>query len=109
MIYFIIPLRSRAASKNWEAVSQTFKQTLDSCYNQTSSEFSIKVICHDIPSLDRVYDDRVEFIQVDTIPPNVSDIQGMMRDKEYKMYIGLQEAGREMLIKYNGVCHACRC
>lgn len=84
MIYFVIPLRSKAASKNWESVTRNFNRTLESCYHQTSNEFKIFVACHEIPTLDEKYDGRVSFIQVNIPAPN--NFKEMMFDKGYKMY-----------------------
>lgn len=84
MIYFGIPLRSKEASKNWDIVSKLFNRTLNSVYNQTNPEFKIIVACHDIPRLNREYDERVEFIKVSSqIPKNKEE---MMLDKGFKIH-----------------------
>lgn len=87
MIYFLIPLRSKKASKDWDKVSTLFNRTLWSCYNQTDPNFRILVACHDIPDLDKEYDQRVEFIQIsemDAPIPHTPD--EMMVDKGYKTH-----------------------
>lgn len=84
MIYFGIPLRSKAVSNDWEKVSLYFNRTLWSVYNQTDPDFRVIVVCHDIPKLVHQYDERVEFIQVDApIPANKDE---MMLDKGYKVH-----------------------
>ena len=89
MIYFGIPLRSKATSKNWENVSKFFNRTLWSVYNQTDPNFRIIVACHDIPALTHEYDNRVEFIQVKTPTPVTKE--EMMLDKGYKVHtIGMR-------------------
>lgn len=89
MIYFGIPLRSKAVSKDWEKVSMFFNRTLWSVYNQTDPNFRVIVACHDIPRLNHEYDDRVEFIKVDYPIPN--DREEMMYDKGYKVHtIGMR-------------------
>lgn len=88
MIYFLIPLRSKAVSKKWQRVCQNFERTLDSCYNQTSADFKIIVVCHDIPNLTRKYDESVSFVTMDTRPP--SNASEMMKDKSEKIYRGMQ-------------------
>ena len=65
MIYFGIPLRSKATANDWDKVSLFFNRTLWSVYRQTDSDFRIIVACHDIPELVHDFDGRVEFIQVD--------------------------------------------
>lgn len=89
MIYFGIPLRSKAASHNWENVCMMFNRTLWSVYNQTDPNFRIIVVCHDIPELTHEYDDRVEFITVNNpIPTNTEE---MMWDKGWKVHtIGMR-------------------
>lgn len=95
MIYFVIPLRSKAAAKNWERVTADFNKTIKSCYNQTSPEFKIFVACHDIPTVDFGYDERVKFIQVDIPVPTTT--KEMMFDKGYKMYTLMQTVRNEMI------------
>lgn len=84
MIHFVVPLRSKAASRNWEMVSLLFNRMLTSVFNQTSPEFRVIVACHDIPQLSRQYDERLEFIQVDCPIPRSLDEQ--MKDKGYKVH-----------------------
>jgi len=83
MIYFGIPLRSKAASKNWENVTKVFNRTLRSIYSQTDPDFKIYVACHDIPALDEEYDERVEFLISDReTPKNKNE---MLQDKGWKI------------------------
>lgn len=98
MIYFVIPLRSKAASRDWAGVTRTFNRTLESCYNQTNPDFRIFVACHDIPELEHEYDDRVQFLPV-TIP-TPKDFKEMMFDKGYKMHTCMQAVQKE-LTKFN--------
>ncbi|MFW6389744.1 MAG: hypothetical protein ACOCZT_01390 [Halanaerobiales bacterium] len=84
MIIFGIPLMSKQVAKDWDLVSMLFNRTLYSCYNQTDNEFKIVVACHEIPKLNKEYDSRVEFIQVDApIPKTQHD---KMIDKGYKTH-----------------------
>ncbi len=87
MIYFVIPLMSKKAAKDWEMVSTLFNRTLWSCYNQTDPDFKILVACHEIPKLTKVYDDRVEFIQVsEKEAPIPATQEEKMVDKGYKTH-----------------------
>ena len=83
MIYFGVTLRSKAASKNWAHVVADFNRTLYSIYRQTDPDFRVIVACHDLPELDREYDERVEFLQTDVPVPTTS--LEMMQDKGYKL------------------------
>lgn len=110
MIYFLIPLRSKAASVDWNHVTRQFNRTLESCYNQTKPEFKVFVACHEIPELNQSYDERVKFIQVSI--PTPQNPKEMMHDKAYKLYTLTYHARKEMT-KYDltggGVCYASRC
>lgn len=98
MLIFCIPLRSKEVSKDWNKVTLLFNRTLESVYNQTNSKFKIFVACHQIPTLNKTYDDRVQFIQVNTITPIT--YQDMMDDKDSKIYT-CQNAARKYLIEQN--------
>ena len=98
MLIFCIPLRSKEVSKDWNKVSLLFNRTLESVYNQTNGNFKIFVACHQIPTLNQTYDDRVQFIIVNTkIPITYMD---MMGDKDSKIYT-CQNAARKYLIEQN--------
>ena len=94
MIYFVIPLRSKAASRNWDNVTYVFNRTLESCYNQTCREFQIFVSCHEIPKLSMNYDNRVRFLPVNI--PTPIDYEEMMYDKAYKMYACMRAVQGEL-------------
>lgn len=83
MIFFGIPLRSKAASQNWANVTKVFNRTLNSVYSQTDPDFKIYVACHDIPVLDRKYDDRVQFLVSDRDTPATK--KEMLLDKGWKI------------------------
>lgn len=84
MMYFGIPLRSKKVSKSWDNVTECFNRTLWSVYNQIDKDFKIIVACHEIPTLNKEYDERVEFIQVDSLIPKNKD--EMMIDKGHKIH-----------------------
>lgn len=83
MLYFGVPLRSKAASKDWDNVTRVFNRTLHSICNQTDPDFKVFVACHDIPLLDKQYDQRVEFLIADT--PIPTSKKEMMLDKGWKV------------------------
>lgn len=96
MLIFCIPLRSKEVSKDWNKVTLLFNRTLESVYNQTNQNFKVFVACHQIPTLNKTYDDRVVFIEVDTkIPVTYLD---MMWDKDTKIYTA-QNAARKFLVE----------
>jgi hypothetical protein len=55
MLYFIVPLRSRAASKDWDKVSRLCERTLRSLCQQTSSQFRVFLVCRDRPEMNFVH------------------------------------------------------
>lgn len=83
MMYFGVPLKSRAASNDWGSVEQVFNRTLNSIYSQTDPNFKIYVACHEIPILEQEYDERVEFLISDRETPKNKD--EMLLDKGWKI------------------------
>ncbi len=79
---FAIPLRSRAASKNWQKVQDQLSATLRSVLAQTDREFMVLVACHDVPTIPELSDPRVTVLKALTPPPTTSE--GMMEDKGHK-------------------------
>lgn len=66
-----------------------FNRTLWSVYNQTDPDFKILVACHDVPVLTHEYDERVEFLRVDSPIPTTKE--EMMLDKGHKIHtIGMK-------------------
>ena len=69
MIVFAISLRAKETTNNWERCLENFNATIKSSFNQTEPEFHCIVACNEIPKLDKRYDERLEFIKVDTPIP----------------------------------------
>ena len=86
MIIFVIPLRAKETSKNWEKCEKRFWDTVKSIFNQSSEEFRCIVACNDIPTKQKeTYDDRLEFIKLNTpIPQKWIE---MARDKNWKLTV----------------------
>jgi hypothetical protein len=97
-VFFGIPLKARAVSKNWDWTVRDFNRTLASIYNQTNPNFRILVGCHDIPELLIPTDERLEFLNVDT-PLNSARNEGaLFQDRSTKlqrMAEHFREAGGE--------------
>jgi len=85
MLVFIAALKSREVSESWERVLELFENSLYSVYNQTDPDFKVIVVCSEKPELKREYDDRVEFIEADLVPPAKEAYEGRNIDK-YKKY-----------------------
>ncbi|MDX2212477.1 MAG: hypothetical protein SFY66_04230 [Oculatellaceae cyanobacterium bins.114] len=93
MLCFVIALKSKAVSKNWDVVSQLFEDSLRSAYHQIDPDFKIIAVCHETPQLHHTYDNRVEIINVDFLPPpSVAATDLTMQDKWKKIAVGMVRA-----------------
>ena len=93
MLCFIMALKSKLVSKDWERVSHLFENTIRSAYNQIDPDFKIIVVCHEIPRLSDQYDERVEVINVDFPPPSQIITELTMQDKWRKLAVGMIRVG----------------
>lgn len=87
MLYFIVPLKGRSASHDWERVSRLCRRTLASLYQQTSPQFRIFLVCTDVPT-GLAPHARLEVIQ-DSFPPPAPNKQAQIADKAAKVRRGL--------------------
>jgi len=87
MLCFVMALKSKAVSTNWERVSQLFENSLRSAYHQRDPNFKIIVVCHETPQLTQCYDERVEIINVDFPPPQKLVTELTMQDKWRKLRV----------------------
>lgn len=69
MIYFGIPLISRATAADWDLVTRLLSATLASVFNSTDDRFRVIVACHEVPEIPVAFRDRVQFLQLETPPP----------------------------------------
>ena len=99
MLCFIIALKSKLVSNDWFKVSRLFEASLLSAYNQIDPDIRIIIVCHENPHLEKNYDERVEFINVDFSPPALKGLESLerskacMQDKWKKLRIGMIRAG----------------
>lgn len=97
MVCFVVPLRSKGSTKNWEKVVKDFNRTIKSIFNQkSSSEFKCIVVCNEIPELYASYDERLEFIQINNPIPR--EWIEMARDQLWRKMIGAIRV-RELLMQ----------
>ncbi len=90
MLVFIIPLKSSRVSSSWNLVCQLFERTLRSVCNQTSSQFKVIVVCHELPEIEFTHP-HVTYLQV-TFPIPDEDYLSKEKDKMHKMLVGLNKA-----------------
>lgn len=96
MIVFIIPLKSKQVSKDWDRVCTLLERCVQSVVNQTSEYFRVVIACHERPNL-QIDHPFIHYVEVDFPPPvlrQVNVISQMDRDKNQKMWLGLEYAGR---------------
>lgn len=90
MFCFITSLRSRAVSDNWRRVSELFERTAVSVFNQTAPEFRLIAVCHELPILERTFDERLEFIRVNYAVPERGNREQMLDDKVLKLLLAMR-------------------
>lgn len=90
MLVFVIPLKSTQVSKSWEYVSKLFERCIRSVCNQTSTNFSVIVVCHEKPQIEFNHP-HITYVKVDFSAPS-SDCESKRRDKRRKMFVGLNYA-----------------
>lgn len=91
MLVFIIPLRSAQTCDSWERVCKLFERSLRSACSQTSSEFQIFVVCHEIPDIQFSHQ-AVTYIQVDFTSPTKENISSRGEtDRNRKIFTGLTQ------------------
>jgi hypothetical protein len=91
MIVFIVPLRGKATSADWNRVSKLCERTIRSLCAQTSPIFRVVLVCSDRPDFEFHHP---ALTIVDECFPEVCGGQKshQMLDKKRKVYRGLQEA-----------------
>lgn len=90
--WFVIPLRGKAASKDWDRVCRLLQATVRSALNQTDPDFGILVACHDAPDLDDIVDPRVVILQGDFPVPTT--LREQSQDKQSKKRMAAAEVRR---------------
>jgi hypothetical protein len=96
MIVFIISLKSRQVSKDWVKVCWLLERTVRSIVNQTSESFRLIIVCHERPGIS-IKHSAIKYVEVDFSPPKlgqVNIISQMDRDKNQKMWLGLEYAAQ---------------
>lgn len=90
MIYFLIPLRAKNTSSNWDLTVKLLNNTLKSVFNQSESQFRVLIACHEKPAITMIDDHRLEIIQVSYPPP--MQLKDQLTDKYYKKRILVRRA-----------------
>lgn len=91
MLYFIVPLRSKKSSLDWNKVAYDFNLTIKSILNQMDTNFKVIVACTDVP--DYPVDERIEIVEVPTIYRGIEDSMRDKRNKKLAMCARVRELG----------------
>jgi len=86
MLLFIIPLKSKEASKSWTSTCQLLERCLRSICNQINPYFRVLVVCNNKPNIAYSHP-QIEYLKVDLgIPKNHKE---KSFDKSKKTILGL--------------------
>lgn len=90
--WFVIPLRGKAASTDWNRVCRLLRDTVRSALNQTDPDFGIIIACHDAPDLGDIVDPRIVVLQGDFPVPTT--LLEQSHDKQGKKRMAAAEVRR---------------
>lgn len=90
MLAFIVPVKSKKVTADWELFSQLVERTLRSLTNQTSDEYLVIVVCHERPALHFEHP-KVIFHSVEFDPP-------IINSENYQYRSDLREADKSRKI-----------
>lgn len=79
MLVFVVPIKSSQVASNWEVFSILVERTMKSISQQTSQNFRIVAVCHEIPPINFEHP-NLEFVQVDFLPPTEENIAATHSD-----------------------------
>lgn len=89
MLVFVVPLKSQKVAKSWERTLTLFERCMKSICNQTSSEFRVVVVCHEVPQI-KFSHPCITYVSVDfPFPTEKNIVSRGDTDKARKMLKGL--------------------
>lgn len=80
---FLIPLRPRATSSDWDNVVTNLQRTIRSIFFSAQSDVHVVLAAHDVPQIDELNDQRVTFVPA-PFEPELEKKRGL-RDKQSKL------------------------
>ncbi len=66
---FAIPFLPRSMAADWDQACAALANTLRSVLNQSDSDFSVAICCHDVPSLPADIRERINVVEATFAPP----------------------------------------
>ena len=90
----VIPLKSKAISKNWDVTVNSLIATLKSVFAQNSTDFIVAVAGHEIPEGLQTSFPHLHVVKVDFLPPNRSspdfNHSKLIQDKNLKIAFAMR-------------------
>lgn len=83
MIGFLVPVKSKQLSSDWDLFSKLVERSLKSINGQKDRDFQIIVACHEFPS-NRLEHPKVHYVQVDFEPPQLTPDGDWEKDRQLK-------------------------
>ncbi len=106
MLTFVVPVKSKLVTSDWDKFSQLFERTLKSICNQTDSNFKLVVVCHEIPETTFCHQ-NLHYVHVDFKPPipkgsesSKSHYKAKEMDKGKKILLGVEYASKAFKTDY---------
>ena len=106
MLTFVVPVKSKLVTSDWDKFSQLFESTLKSICNQSDSNFKVVVVCHEIPETTFAHH-NLHYVRVDFKPPISNDFESLENryrgkeiDKGKKILLGVEYASKEFKTDY---------
>lgn len=82
MICFLVPVKSKKLSSDWDKFSELVKRSLKSINGQKDRDFQIVVACHELPTK-KFEHPQVHYVQVDFDVPQLSN-EDWEKDRQLK-------------------------
>lgn len=105
MICFLVPVKSKKLSSDWEKFSKLVDRSLKSINGQKDKNFQIVVACHEFPE-NRLEHPQVHYVKVDFPPPTLTqsdrekDRQLKEGDKAQKITSAFEYANKNFSVDY---------
>lgn len=97
MVGYVIPLRPRARTPDWDRAIVLLRQTLNSILAAREGALKIFVVSHDLLDLEEYAQSPIRFEQVEFLLPPVGDYDAGQRDRNWKVTRGCQLAVEEKM------------
>lgn len=106
MLTFVVPVKSKLVTSDWDKFGQLVERTLKSICNQTDSNFKVVVVCHEIPETTFRHQ-NLHYVHVDFAPPIFKGLESSEKfykdkemDKGKKIVLGVEYASKEFKTDY---------